>query len=121
MNDDLIQRRNAATIPDYDAGLMNDWGGGNVEWWHDYLRAEIGRANDHWSDAIAALPAAQVAVPALDVEKLVEALRFYANKPLDGYDTYVADYGLRIEVGEIITDAGERARAALSAWEKSNG
>lgn len=33
---------------DYDAGLLNDYGGGNVEWWWDYLRAEIGRANDHW-------------------------------------------------------------------------
>jgi hypothetical protein len=33
---------------DYDAGLLNDWGGGNVDWWQDYLRAEIGRANDHW-------------------------------------------------------------------------
>lgn len=35
-------------ISDYDAGLLNDWGGGNVEWWQDYLRAEIARANEHW-------------------------------------------------------------------------
>jgi hypothetical protein len=40
-----------AQMPDYDAGLLNDWGGGNVEWWQDYLRAEIGRANDYWRDA----------------------------------------------------------------------
>lgn len=33
---------------DYDAGLLNDYGGGNVDWWWDYLRAEIGRANEHW-------------------------------------------------------------------------
>ncbi len=33
---------------DYDAGLLNDFGGGDVGWWQDYLRAEIGRANDHW-------------------------------------------------------------------------
>jgi len=42
----------AETILDYDAGLLNDWGGGNVDWWLDYLRAEIGRANDHWRDAL---------------------------------------------------------------------
>ena len=33
---------------DYDAGLLSDYGGGNVGWWHDYIRAEIERANDHW-------------------------------------------------------------------------
>ncbi len=45
-----------ATVPcisllaesDYDAGLLNDWGGGDVMWWHSYLRSEIARANDHW-------------------------------------------------------------------------
>lgn len=38
--------RAAEIVPDYDAGLLNDYGGGNVEWWHDYLRAEIERAVD---------------------------------------------------------------------------
>lgn len=36
----------------YDAGPLNDFGGGNVAWWQDYLRAEIGRANDHWSNQL---------------------------------------------------------------------
>ena len=35
----------------YDAGLLNDWGGGNVEWWQDYLRAEIERSNDFHIEA----------------------------------------------------------------------
>lgn len=30
----------------YDAGLLNDYGGGNVEWWQDYLRSEIERSNE---------------------------------------------------------------------------
>lgn len=30
----------------YDAGLLNDFGGGNVDWWQDYIRAEVERAND---------------------------------------------------------------------------
>lgn len=41
---------------DYDAGMLNDFGGGNVEWWQDYLRAEIGRANDYWRSALARGP-----------------------------------------------------------------
>ena len=37
---------------DYDPGLLNDYGGGNVSWWMDYIRSEIGRANDHWRTII---------------------------------------------------------------------
>jgi len=33
---------------EYDAGVLNDWGGGNVGWWHDYLRCELANANQHW-------------------------------------------------------------------------
>jgi hypothetical protein len=50
-------------VPDYDAGLLNDFGGGDVGWWQDYLRAEIGRANDHWR---AALTAGNAETPDLD-------------------------------------------------------
>jgi len=46
-------------LPDYDTGLLNDFGGGNVEWWQTYLRDEIGRANDHWREAAAALVEAE--------------------------------------------------------------
>ena len=35
-------------IPDYDSGLLNDYGGGNVDWWWDYIRAEINRCNEYW-------------------------------------------------------------------------
>jgi hypothetical protein len=45
----------ARTLPDYDAGLLNDFGGGDAEWWQDYIRAEIGRANDYWRAALAAV------------------------------------------------------------------
>jgi len=37
---------------DYDSGLLNDWGGGNVQWWQDYIRAEVGRCNDYWRSRI---------------------------------------------------------------------
>ena len=57
----------AGNLADYDAGLLNDFGGGDVDWWQDYLRAEIGRANDFWrvqAEAQAAELAAYRAVPA---------------------------------------------------------
>jgi hypothetical protein len=38
-------------IADYDCGMLNDHGGGNVAWWWDYLRYEIGRCNDYWRSA----------------------------------------------------------------------
>lgn len=39
----------------YDAGLLNDHGGGDVGWWQDYIRAELGRAHDHYAAQVAAL------------------------------------------------------------------
>jgi len=39
----------------YDAGLLNDYGGGDVGWWQDYLRAELGRAYDFYASQIAGL------------------------------------------------------------------
>jgi hypothetical protein len=38
-------------IADYDCGMLNDHGGGNVGWWFDYIRYEIGRCNDYWRSA----------------------------------------------------------------------
>jgi len=35
-------------IADYDCGIINDYGGGNVQWWQDYLRHEINRCNEYW-------------------------------------------------------------------------
>lgn len=32
---------------DYDAGLLSDFGGGNVDWWHDQIRYQINCANTH--------------------------------------------------------------------------
>lgn len=38
-------------IADYDCGIINDYGGGNVQWWQDYLRHEINRCNEYWRSA----------------------------------------------------------------------
>lgn len=34
----------------YDAGLLSDFGGGNVAWWQDYLRAELERADEFYQE-----------------------------------------------------------------------
>lgn len=52
----------------YDAGLLNDHGGGNVEWWQDYIRAQLGRAHDFYAVQFHAREAAAKA----DAEMLVE-------------------------------------------------
>ena len=50
-------------LTEYDAGLLNDFGGGNVEWWQDYIRAELGRAYEHYQSQIPA-PQPQPVPPA---------------------------------------------------------
>jgi len=37
---------------DYDPGLLNDYGGGNTEWWLDYIRSEINSCNSYWRSLI---------------------------------------------------------------------
>lgn len=36
----------------YDAGHLNDFGGGNVGWWQDYMRSELGAAHDFYQSQI---------------------------------------------------------------------
>lgn len=43
-----------AEYADYDAGLLSDFGGGDIGWWQDYVRTEVARANDFWREQIAA-------------------------------------------------------------------
>ncbi len=38
--------------PDYDPGLLNDYGGGDVNWWMDYIRTEINACNAYWKSLI---------------------------------------------------------------------
>jgi hypothetical protein len=42
----------AMQIEEYDAGLLNDYGGGNIDWWQDYIRAELGRAYEYYQSQL---------------------------------------------------------------------
>lgn len=37
---------------DYDPGFINDYGGGDVGWWQDYIRHEVNRCNEYWRSLI---------------------------------------------------------------------
>ena len=55
----------------YDAGLLNDFGGGNVEWWQDYIRAELGRAHDFYQSQLAPTQPAQATQAELTDEQIL--------------------------------------------------
>lgn len=44
----------AVVLDAYDAGHLSDFGGGNVEWWQDYIRAELERAHDFYQSQVGA-------------------------------------------------------------------
>lgn len=37
------------TLNAYDAGLLSDHGGGDIDWWRDYIRCELARAHDFYT------------------------------------------------------------------------
>lgn len=45
--------RMGVVLDAYDAGLLGDGGGGDVDWWQDYIRAELQRAHEFYSDQVA--------------------------------------------------------------------
>jgi hypothetical protein len=57
----------------YDAGLLGDGGGGDVDWWQDYIRQLIEDAHLHYKHQIEGFDIA--AIEAGVVKQLVEALR----------------------------------------------
>ena len=67
---------------------------------------------------IGAGPSGAIAAALLKAE---EALAFYEDKNGNGYDVEITDYGLSVKTGEIIKDAGDRARATLTEIRKLTG
>lgn len=86
----------------YDAGLLNDYGGGNVGWWHDYIRHEIERCNDFHEQSYTE---AQAEIDRLTAEngRLREALNSIANDDMavcDSCDAYQETARAALEGGE---------------------
>jgi len=68
-------------IVDYDAGLLSNYGGGNVSWWQDYLRHELMACNEHWRAAI------QLIHPSPVASGLVEEMTIYNNTVIRNVDS----------------------------------
>lgn len=49
--------KNLTGLDTYDAGYLNSHGGGNVDWWHDYIRSELDRAHDFYQSQLDGKPA----------------------------------------------------------------
>ncbi len=52
-------------LAEYDAGLLSDFGGGDIGWWQDYIRAELARAHEFYQSQIEA--STKAAAPAIQV------------------------------------------------------
>ena len=86
-------------IERYDAGLLGDYGGGNVGWWQDYIRVELNRAHEFYDS--------QIAVVEARCKELEKALRTIISKydaadftTLYGYDRPLDD---EIEAARYLT------------------
>ena len=52
---DDLSPRDTPELDEYEAGLLASAGGGDVEWWQDYLRAELGRAHEFYQSQMESL------------------------------------------------------------------
>ncbi|WP_418122296.1 hypothetical protein [Variovorax sp. 160MFSha2.1] len=112
----------AVALECYDAGLLSNFGGGNVEWWQDYIRAELARAHDHYQAQIEALAAPSVPIASLTTPSKVPAGAvadqdikdaFYDWCPYDGKDRseleiFSAGYRTALAAPGAAIDAGEQ-------------
>ncbi|WP_454813798.1 hypothetical protein [Labrys neptuniae] len=94
-------------IDRYDPGLLGDGGGGNVEWWWDYIRAELDRAHEFYSDQIANLTAlaSQEGAQAGEVATLPPEI----DEALELFGLEVYELGLKARIG----DPDNAKRAAI--------
>lgn len=69
----------AKKLTAYDAGLLSDYGGGNVEWWQDYIRAELERAHEFYADQFDAERAKVEALEGLNAAAAADGLSKIAD------------------------------------------
>ncbi|MBY6005390.1 hypothetical protein KUV62_15805 [Salipiger bermudensis] len=82
---------------------------------------ELNEGCNDEAQSILKMMAASLARELIAARRVVEALEFYADRSFDGYDVEITDYGISMSVGDIIKDGGDKARAALSAYEEAKG
>jgi hypothetical protein len=103
-------------LPTYDAGLLSDFGGGNVYWWQNYIRAELGRAHDFYAAQFEA-----TTVPKSVADGLAEA----AARTAEVVEMAGASNLMNgVQLGQVswlikMNDALEQTRLALTEYRKA--
>ena len=86
---------------EYDSGLLSDFGGGDVEWWQDYIRSEVAAANEFHMDQ----DNSKVMSDAVDVEQELIRLKDENRelkekaKAWDNLEALVAGNTCYVEIG----------------------
>jgi len=72
----------------YDAGLLNDFGGGNVDWWWGYIRHELAAAHEFYQEQIDSItaPPRREWVSLTDEEQARLYKDWMDNETTDSYD-----------------------------------
>jgi len=60
----------------YDAGILNDYGGGKISWWHDYIRSELDRAYEYYQAQNAIRKGSQTMKPSERIDELFNSFGF---------------------------------------------
>lgn len=76
----------SVSLAAYDAGYLSNAGGGDVSWWQDYIRAELGRAHEHYQVQHESELAALRAQLAEREEQLAEERRQHRKSLDDAHD-----------------------------------
>lgn len=109
-----LAQQAGADLGRYDAGLLSDFGGGNVEWWQDYIRAELDRAHDYYTSQYASQPAIPEGV--VPASALRDLYRAYVRLLESGRDR-IHDLGGACDAVDVM-EAGDldlrRAREVLA-------
>lgn len=96
----------------YDEGLLADYGGGNVDWWQDYIRAVLGRAHEFYQTQVNDTYAAPAhPAPPADLVELVEA----ARASIEGWNNVVEMDLLPPQHHDTARELSKRLYAALAA------
>ena len=105
----------------YDAGLLNDYGGGDVAWWHDYIRSLLDAAEEHYQEQYDVLFADTRDLIGQDADN-AELARLIAAMPAPMMLRPMAGGGYIIAVAQTCKArySADTALAALKAAEADN-
>lgn len=111
----------AAILDRYDTGLLGAFGGGDIAWWHDYIRSELERAHEFYQDQADNLhpqPAALNEVGGEGLESRVNALLKEWDETA-GRSHYAT--GVQAQCADELRDVITAWQAALAATGKQQG